>query len=106
MKANQTGLPWFFSDCFKKKLTVIGIIGKTQGVSNEIPPQSMAVRRNGPSPELTWTLSFCSWPKMDCNVFRYSVASSGAAISPSAAGRLGLATGGSAALGPPTILKV
>jgi len=32
-----------FSDCFRKKLTVIGIIGKTQGVTKDTSPQKTPV---------------------------------------------------------------
>src|SRR5204862_793579 len=43
---------WFsFSDCLRKKLTVIGIIGKTQGVTSEIAPQKMPERINASNPE-------------------------------------------------------
>ena len=49
-------LPWaFFSDLFRKKLTVMGIIGQTQGVNNaKKPPANPAKKINHKeiSPEL------------------------------------------------------
>src|SRR5262249_43707908 len=42
----------FFSVSFKKKLTVIGIIGKTHGVTSEMAPHMIPWRTNASSPSL------------------------------------------------------
>src|SRR5438132_7842592 len=76
-------------------LTVIGIIGKTQGVTSEIRPHSAAVMRNAPSPVL--------WSGTSTGSRRESTS-----LSPALYSSIGLATfnavavGGSAAdLGEP-----
>ena len=42
--------PGFFSPCFTKKFTVIGIIGHTQGISNATSPPKAEYRRNANKP--------------------------------------------------------
>src|SRR5438270_2162061 len=49
-RASKSGRWCSFSDCFRKKLTVIGIIGKTHGVTSETSPHAAAVNRKAPRP--------------------------------------------------------
>src|SRR5262249_20435188 len=41
----------WLSDCFRKKLTVIGIIGKTHGVISDTAPQKTPARMNAHNPD-------------------------------------------------------
>ena len=55
--ASSTGLVWFFSDCLRKKLTVIGIIGKTHGVTSDTAPQKIPASTKASNPDSTTALA-------------------------------------------------
>src|SRR5579862_7855665 len=50
ISASRIARPWEMCLRLVKKLTVIGIIGKTQGVTSEIAPATAAAQRNASRP--------------------------------------------------------
>src|SRR4051794_41485376 len=83
-----------------KKLTVIGIMGKTQGVNSVSPPHSIAVNRKVHSPAFCGACAFSRPASTDSSTALYSLAS--AAGSSSGAVIAGGGGGGAAAEAPRT----